>query len=463
MENRNKLSELRKNTIIIAISNIGSKAIVFVLASLYSYYLPVEQYGVMDIIVTTVGLLVPFLCLDIYEATFRYANEIDVANETVLTTSFVACIPGFLFAIIAIVASCFVCDGAYFKLVAYIASFVLLESISNILAQYLRGRKRMFGYAFSGVINSVILIASNLVFLVMLKLELDGWLISYLIAKLVTVLYLSIISRVAINIKKSSFERKEIRRYLKFCLPLMPTTIMWWVMNVSDRYMLGLLVDEVATGIYSAANKIPAILSVFETVFYQAWQTTAIGSMADDEKDSFFSNIFNKYYHFLTLGVLSLLAVGKPLMDNLFAKDYSTAWICLAPLFLGVMIHALAGNLGSLYSVFKNTKGAFYSTIVGALTNIILNLLLIPKFGPLGAAFTTLIGYVVTLVYRWFDVKKFVKLTLETKKAIAYAVMIILQALLFYVNDPISYAIRIVICLVVFVLERKTLIRLIRK
>jgi O-antigen/teichoic acid export membrane protein len=413
----------------------------------------------MDLIVTTVGLLVPFFCLDIYEATFRFANDDDVSDQTILTSSLVTCIPGFLVAIMAVIVTVFIGNGSYLKLTSYIAAYVLLESITNILAQYLRGRKRMFGYAFSGVVNSIVLLASNIIFLILLKLELDGWLFSYLIAKLAAVIYLSVTSRVFRNIRVSVLDKKEIRRYLKFCLPLMPTTIMWWVMNVSDRILAG----GVATGIYSAANKIPAILSVFETVFYQAWQTTAIGSLADKERDSFFSNILNKYFHFLTLGVLGLLTVGKPLMDNLFAKDYSSAWVCLCPLFLGVMIHALAGNLGSLYSVFKDTKGALYSTIAGAVTNIVLNLVFIPKFGPSGAAYTTLIGYIVTLAYRWFDVRKFVKLSFEKRKAIVYLMLLIIQALLFYYNDPVSYGIRTIICVVVIFLERKTLLRLIRR
>lgn len=67
--------ELRRNTIIIAIANMGSKLIMFILAPLYSYYMNTAEYGTMDLISTTVGLLVPVLCLDIYEATFRFSSD----------------------------------------------------------------------------------------------------------------------------------------------------------------------------------------------------------------------------------------------------------------------------------------------------------------------------------------------------------------------------------------------------
>ena len=75
LKQNSRVAELGRNTMIIAVANIGSKAIAFILAPLYSFYLTVEQYGTMDLIVTTVGLIVPFFCLDIFEATFRYASD----------------------------------------------------------------------------------------------------------------------------------------------------------------------------------------------------------------------------------------------------------------------------------------------------------------------------------------------------------------------------------------------------
>ena len=75
MSSDKRIAELKINTIIIAIANFGSKAITFILAPLYSYYLTVEEYGQMDLITTMISLIVPIVCLDIYEATFRFAGN----------------------------------------------------------------------------------------------------------------------------------------------------------------------------------------------------------------------------------------------------------------------------------------------------------------------------------------------------------------------------------------------------
>ena len=67
----NSYKELRRNTLTIAIANLGSKIIAFLLAPLYSYYMTTSQYGTMDLINSSIGLILPFVCVDIFEATFR--------------------------------------------------------------------------------------------------------------------------------------------------------------------------------------------------------------------------------------------------------------------------------------------------------------------------------------------------------------------------------------------------------
>lgn len=185
--------------------------------------------------------------------------------------------------------------------------------------------------------------------------------------------------------------------------------------------------------------------------------------MNDKERDLLYSNVFNKYLQILTVGVLGLLLIGKPLLTHLFAKDYSLAWVPLAPLIVSVLIHALAGNLGSLYSVFKNTNGALYSTIIGAATNIGLNFLLIPVFGIWGASLTTLAGYIVTLTYRWFDVKKFVNLTINKSEFYLCMGTLIAQFALYYVEGGISYAIRTIVLVTMMIKYRKDFVRIIRR
>lgn len=138
-------------------------------------------------------------------------------------------------------------------------------------------------------------------------------------------------------------------------------------------------------------------------------------------------------------------------------------WIYIPILIICVVIHALNGNLGSLYSVFKNTRGALYSTIIGALTNVVLNFLFIPIIGIMGAALSTVIGYIVTLIYRWYDTKRFVSIRLEGKNSIELLILLVIQFALYYVQGVFSYGVRCIILIIALIRYRGLLFSIVRR
>lgn len=454
-------NELKRNTLIIGISNLGSKAISFILAPLYSYYLSTSQYGTMDLITTTAGLIMPLLCLDIYEAAFRFASDKKYDDKTVFSSSFSLSFLMSLLAIIVVVALKF-----YINIPA-VVSFSILSAVVDanyqVLSQFARGQNRMKVFALSGVINSVVLFASDILFLVLLRYGLNGWMIAYIIGKVIACLYVMWAAKIKSCFSFRSISKAFYKEAVKYALPLLPATSMWWVMNASDRYVITLYMGTAANGIYAVANKMPSLLSVFENIFYQAWQTSSINALEDKNRDKFYSGVFQNYFLILALGVLGLLLILKPLTIHLFAREYESAWMCTAILVIGVMFHALAGNLGTLYGTFKSTKGALITAIIGAVTNTVLNFIFIPYFGIIAAATTTLVGYIAVLLYRWWDVKKFVRLTISPAFVVFWLALIAVQFALYYWEGLISYGIRAVIVALGFYLNRDLILRILKR
>lgn len=457
----NRYRELKKNTIIIAIANLGSKAISFILAPLYSYYLTTSQYGTMDLITTTVSLLGPLLCLDIYEATFRFSSDDSYPKEKVFVNSIIVSFPSLLLLCLFSLITFFVSKSP--QILIFTGAFMYLDSITQIFSQYMRGRGDLKEFAISGIINSIFLLLSDLFFLVLLKQQLFGWMLSFLIGKLAMLVFGIIKSRVLFVFSLKLFDVSCIKKMIVYCIPLLPTAMMWWIMNASDRYMLTFFVGTGITGIYAVANKLPSLLSVFERIFYQSFQTSGINDMNNNDRDIFYTNVFNGYFSILSIGILFLLIILKPITIFLFAKEYESAWICTSILTVSILCHALCGNLGSYYVIFKKTRGALLTSSVGALTNVLLNCLFIPLWGMLGAAVTTLVGYTVALVVRWFDVKKFVTIKIDTKRFIVNSSMIVCQIILYYIPGYISLFARIIIFALIAFIERKTIIRLFQK
>lgn len=454
-------NQLKRNTIIIAIANLGSKVIAFILAPLYSFFMTTAEYGTMDVINSTISLVIPFICLDIYEATFRYSSDLNYDKKKVFSSSIGICIPGLLISLLVIgIAPIIECPIEYI-VISMVCIF--LGGINSVMTQFLRGSNRMKLFALTGVISAIGLLVSNFVFLVLLDKGIQGWLISFLISKIVEFIYLCITCDFKSNFSIRAIDKEYIFEFVKFALPLMPTTIMWWIMNLSDRYIITAFIGASATGIYAVASKIPSLLSVFENIFYQAWQTTAISTYQNEDRDNVYSKVFNNYLGIMVIGVLGLLLISKPATVLLFDTDYVSAWKYIPPLVIGVVVHALSGNLGSLYSVFKNTKGALYSTFIGAMVNIILNIIFIPIIGIMGAALTTLVGYLVTFAYRWFDTKRFVHLKIQWKDTVAFVALILVQLVLYYVDGMWSYLVRGAIILGVIIWKRKLILGVIKR
>lgn len=460
MATKQNFNELKRNTIIIGISNLGSKAISFILAPLYSYYLSTSQYGMMDLITTTAGLLMPLLCLDIYEATFRFASDKKYDDRTVFSSSFSLC------ALMSILAIIIIAILNIFISAPMVMSFSVISAVVDanyqVLSQFARGQNKMKIFALSGVVNSVFLLVSNILFLVLLHYGLTGWLFAYIFGKVIACLYVIWKIKVTNFFSIKSINRAFYAEAAKYALPLLPNTMMWWVMNASDRYMIAVFLGTAANGIYAVANKMPSLLSVFENIFFQAWQTSSINALEDKDRDKFYSRVFKNYFSILTLGVLGLLLILKPLTIQLFAHDYESAWMCTAILVVAVMFHALGGNLGTLYGTFKSTKGALITSIIGAGINIVLNFIFVPYWGIMAAAITTLIGYIAVLVCRWWDVKKFVKLTLDPIFVISCLGLIAVQLTLYYVDGIVSYMVRILLVIIALYFNKSLVLKILK-
>ncbi|WP_349393294.1 lipopolysaccharide biosynthesis protein, partial [Clostridium perfringens] len=95
------------------------------------------------------------------------------------------------------------------------------------------------------------------------------------------------------------FNKMYFIEFFKFSLPLIPNSISWWIINVSDRYMVKIFNGYSELGIYSVANKIPQILNSFYSIFFKAWQISSIKELDKEDTEEFYSNILNALIKFM--------------------------------------------------------------------------------------------------------------------------------------------------------------------
>ena len=216
-----------------------------------------------------------------------------------------------------------------------------------------------------------------------------------------------------------------MKRLLRFCLPLIPSTIFWWITGVSDRYMVAHFRSDVENGLYAAAYKIPTLLTYVVTIFNDAWRLSAVAESEDrDTCTKFYSGVF-KYYVAVMFTGGAILAVGAQVFASiLFADSYFEAWRFIPILSAATVFTALDTFLGSAYFTVRKTGMSFWTSFAGAALNVVMNLLLIPTWGAMGASVATLASYFVVFVIRAATMYRFIPFKMYPVRVVINTVLL---------------------------------------
>lgn len=453
----NQYKSLIKNSFLFAIGSIGSKAISFFMLPLYTRMLTTSDYGQLDILQTTISLLIPLVTFQVVEAVFRFSVDMrdkDSASK-VLTNGIFLCLIGMLITLLL-----FPIFNNFEPFATYTTMFYLIMFLTifhGIIKQFVRGLEKIKTFVAADLIYTGSFVTFNIVFLVNLRMGLRGYFLSMVLAHLVAIIVLIIFGNVFKYLNLKSFNKKLLKTMLIYSIPLIPNGLMWWVMNVSDRYMLTYFLGFDATGIYSVSYKFPSLITLMNSIFFMAWQLSAMQEYGKDGYDNFYKNIFGVLSSFLLLITAVVLLILKPLMSVFVADAFYESWKYVPLLLVGTVFQAFSSFFGTNYTASKKTKGAFTTSVYGAIVNIGINLLLIPIWGIQAAAFSTMLAYLTMWLLRLFDTKKFVKIKIDWKSLIFSIVLIDIQIVgLYTITNTITFFIvETILILVMLFIQRK--------
>ena len=192
--------------------------------------------------------------------------------------------------------------------------------------------------------------------------------------------------------------------------------------------MILLMIDSSANGLYSVAQKIPSIITMFTSIFIQAWQLSAMKTFGESDFDSFFSGMFRLLSLVMIVGCCVILVFNKEIASILFQKEFYEAWKYVPMLTLASLLSNIAGFLASAFTSSKKTNVLFVSTSVGAIVNFVINYILILCLKTLGAAIATVISFSVVVFIRIITLKGIVKLTGSYWKIIVSFIVLFIAA-----------------------------------
>jgi O-antigen/teichoic acid export membrane protein len=445
-----------KNLSIFTISNFITKLLMFLMLPLYTSILTSKEYGTIDMITTTVNLAMPILTLCITEAIIRFTIEENTNRKQILLNSLNIAFKGYILLLIASIVAWII--GIELKILIIFNIYYLVYTVSSLLTYYLKGLERIKIIGWASVIRVITLILLNCLLLLYLKLSVVGYYVSLIVSDIIVIIiyiYNLKKNKVVGNDEKNTTLKKEMIKYSKnFVL----NSISWWINNASDKYILLLFYDLDITGIYSVAYKIPTIIEFVQAIYSQAWQISAIKEYNKKNSVEFFSNMYKIYNIIIIFTVCLILIFLKVISRILFAKEFFIAWKYVPFLLLAILFGALAGFLGSIYAANKDSKMYAKSTAIGAMTNIILNFLLIPSMAAHGAAVATCISYVIVWILRLIFMKKYMVLKINLKKDVtSYLLILVICISVICLKTLIAEIIATTVLTIIILMYRKEL------
>lgn len=403
---KDKINYLAKNVLLFALNGFLPKVLSFVLIPIYTGCLTTGEYGISDLITTTVQLLVPIFTLGIQDAVMRFAMDKAYDKKNILSSAIrVICCGTVLVAAGCLVVSFLHIPGVENSYLIFLVIMYIITALQNSFNLFCRGIDQVKVIVVASVLNSAITLSANILFLVVFDWGLTGYLAANSIGHAVALVYMFFGAKLYryFHWKPTPEVSKAM---LAFSIPLIFSAIAWWVNNASDRYILSWFAGVSVSGIYAVAYKIPNLLSMFQNIFTQAWSISAIKEFDKNDSDGFIGNMYTMMNLAMVLVCSLIMVVNVPVAKILYSNEFFEAWRYVPPLLISVVFNAMALFIGSIFTAVKDTKTLSVSTIVGALVNTVCNVVFIPLWGAHGAAMATLIGYAATLTMRHLILRK---------------------------------------------------------
>ena len=430
-----KYRNLLKDTVIFGLGNIGSKIITFFLVPFYTYYLTPEEYGISDLVFTISQLAIPFFSLVIFDAVIRFALY---RKERPQDTLLVGLVIWFLGSILSFVLTPLI--GLYQPIASwkwYVSAYVSINILVSIELNYLKAVNKNLIYSIICILQTLTLALLNIFLVAKKQMGIRGYLISYIGSNFVAASLAFVIGNLYRDIKDAKYDSILAKQMIVYSSPLILNNLSWWVIQSSDKLMLENMVNADALGIYTVASRIPSLITVFITIFQQAWGISSIKEMDSTKDSGFFTDIFTFYSFIAFLGGFGICTVIKPFMElYVQSTSYGEVWRYVPLLLASAVFSAIAAYSGSMYGALKKSMNNMLSTMIAALINIIVNYIGILAFGIWGAMIGTITSYFILAFIRLIDVKRFVNIGINWKQLILNSVLLVFQAVVVSLNTP---------------------------
>ncbi|OGL42883.1 MAG: hypothetical protein A2W05_08865 [Candidatus Schekmanbacteria bacterium RBG_16_38_10] len=411
---RQEILTLGKHTLIYGTGIIISRAVSFIMLPVYTRYLTPADYGIMELLFMAIDIIAMIVGLGITGTVFKFYSDYkspEEKREVICTAIILIFVIASVTAIIGFIVSPNISqvvfgntDNSYYFQITFVIYF--LQAGNNIPLMFIRAMQNSTSFIVINLIKLLIQLSLNLLFLVWFEMGVIGVLYSTLLAELTIASYLHVYTFHKIGFR---FSISKGRQMIKFGYPFIFASLSNFVITYSDRYFLNVYSTLTVVGIYSLAYKFGFLMGYLAvTPFMQVWEPQRFEIAKQDKVLPIFKRVFLYF---------NIFVISVSLFISLFARDFLT--IMSDPSYyeayriVPIVIIAYVFQAWTFYCNFgiyikERSKHMAFANFISAMSNILLNFVLILEYGALGAAWATVGSFFIRflLVYM-FSQKSF--------------------------------------------------------
>ena len=435
------IKRLGKDTAIYGTSTIIGRLLNFLLIPFYTNVLKPEEYGITAYVYSLIAFLNVIYNYGMESAYLKYSSTLEIGNKRQnFSTPFISIFcSSFVFSVSIVLLSgplgkLITLPVDYNRIIYYSALILCLDAITIIPFAHLRQNNNAKRFAFIKTLNIVINVVLNIILLVKFKLGVEGIFISGLVASFVTVVFLlpTIFRNLEFNFSKSLY-----KALLKFGLPSLPAGFAAMMLQVIDRPILRALTNDSSVGIYQANYRLGIFMMLVVSMFDYAWKPFFFATAKEPNSKEIFSRVTTYFYLLMTIVFLIISLFIEDIVKIQILNRYiihPNYWIGLniVPVVLAAyLLNGLALTFSAGIYIEKKTLFLPITTIISAVTNVVVNLMLIPKMGIMGAAIATLLSYLIMAVSTFYFSQRIYPIQYEFRRIFIITVSVVLCFIFF--------------------------------
>ena len=423
---QNRYNKLLSNTVLFAISSFSGKLLTLFIQPFLTYAMrEVEEVGITKLTSQCANLLIPLAGMGISYAVLRFGLDKQYDRRKVYTNGLLTVFAGFVLMVVCYPLLRLVPVFTDYALYLYI--YVLMSCLRTLTSQLVRCRQLNRLVAVDGILCSAATLLYNILFLLGFDMGAEGYLLAIICGDATSTLFMFVMGGVARYVDFRQVDLRLWRQMLAYSIPLIPAQISFWVINASDLFFVKALLGDEGnywSGLLGTGYFLPTILVTLGTIFYEAWQLSAVTEQRG--REAFFSKVFYSYQSVMFCCAAGIIWLCQPLM-RIFRENFFEAWRFVPVLTIATVFSCFNQFLNSIYMVEKRSTLALYTMLTGAVVNCVLNYWFILKWGAMGATYASLISYMVVFLLRCVNTRGLLRVDFRPLRMAANLALLLLE------------------------------------